>query len=238
LTAIGPPLPLTSTKVHGWKWETLPEVGPYAGNKAQIPSNTVKIVPAEAAAYRLAGGWDVDRILVDLGQGDFLARLLELASQDLAAKFEAAAATTLLAAATDAGDVADVLAGVATVVATLVAAGAAPNTVAISPDLFASLLTGPTAADAPWWLSGAGVISLANPSAGVADLTIRPSSGLPAGTVLGIDRRAATHYQASAKVQAINVAQAGIDVALYAYGADLITDARGLVTATVPPVLP
>jgi hypothetical protein len=43
-------------KVYGWKWGTLPAVGPYAGNKTAIPSNQVTMVPAEAPIQRYAGG--------------------------------------------------------------------------------------------------------------------------------------------------------------------------------------
>ena len=39
----------TGLKVYGWKWGTLPAVGPYAGNKAAILSNAVTMVPGGSA---------------------------------------------------------------------------------------------------------------------------------------------------------------------------------------------
>ena len=64
---LGAPRDITGLKVYGWRWEVRPVVGDYAGDKAEIPTNSPKIVPAEAPVTRTAGGWDIDRIYVDLG---------------------------------------------------------------------------------------------------------------------------------------------------------------------------
>jgi hypothetical protein len=60
------------------------------------------------------------------------------------------------------------------------------------------------------------------------------ASGLPAGTVLGGDRRAFTHYStAGIRVTALNIPNGGIDVALFHYAADLVHNAAGLAQVTV-----
>ena len=92
--------PLTGMTWQGWKWETLPEVEKYTGNKTPIPSNEVVIVPETGTAYRVAGGWDVDRIFIDLGSPDFVAALLDAAAADYSKKSEQFVAADVLAGAT------------------------------------------------------------------------------------------------------------------------------------------
>ena len=228
---------LTGMRLYGWKWETQPEVGDYAGDKAAIPSNPVKIVPAEGNAYRLAGGWDVDRIFVDLGAPGFLEAMFSAAVADYGRKSNVKAGEFLSANATVSTAVVSTLVdALGAVAAFLGANGATPSWISISSDLWSQYLT-LTSAEAPWWLSvGAGSVSIKDSSGAVADLKFFVDPGLAAGTVLAGDRNAATHYEAAGsplRVQAVNIPNGGIDIGVFGYAGDLLNDARGLVKQAV-----
>jgi hypothetical protein len=228
---------LTGMRVYGWKWETKPEVGDYAGNKTAIPSNPVSIVPVEGNAYRLAGGWDVDRIFVDLASPGFLEAMFSAAVADYARKSNAKAGEFLAANATvSTAAVSNLVDALAAVAAFLGGNGATPSWIAISSDLWSQYLS-LTSAEAPWWLSvGAGSVSIKDPAGSVADLKFFVDPGLAAGTVLAGDKRAATHYEAAGsplRVQAVNIPNGGIDIGVFGYAGDLLNDARGLVKQAV-----
>jgi hypothetical protein len=228
---------LTGMRVYGWKWETLPEVGDYAGNKTAIPSNPVSIVPVEGNAYRLAGGWDVDRIFVDLGAPGFLEAMFSAAVADYGKKSNQKAGEFLAANATvSTAVVTNLVDALAAVAGFLGANGATPSWIAISSDLWSQYLS-LTSADAPWWLSvGAGSVSIKDAGGAVADLRFFVDANLDPGTVMGGDRNAATHYEAAGsplRVQAVNIPNGGIDIGVFGYAGDLLNDARGLVKQAV-----
>jgi hypothetical protein len=227
---------LTSgTKVKGWYWATKPTVDTYAGNKTPIPSNTASTAGKEAPVTRLAGGWDIDRIYQDLGEPGFLESFFAAATADLAAKTEAAAAAALLAAATDTTAAADVYTAIGAVVTELTGNGANVNYIGLAPDLFADLLGG-VSADVPWWLAAQGSVSIAGGTANVADLNVFSAPALPAGTVLGGDKRAATYFEPSGnpiRVQAVNIPNGGIDLGVFSYSATLVNDPAGIAKNTV-----
>jgi phage head maturation protease len=232
---------LTGMKVFGWKWGTRPVVGPYAGNKAPIPSNPVTFLPAEADAYRHAGGWDVDNIFLYLGDSSMLSALFQAAALDYAMKIEATISATLLAEAT-AATADDFPAALTVVGTTLAAAGARPSFVSMSADLWSDYMN-LTTSEAPWWLSS-GNTNAPNVVEGTTNplgLSIFLDATLPAGTVLGGDRQAATHYEPRGnpfRVQAVNIPNGGVDIGVFGFAADLVNDSRGLVAVTVGPVVP
>jgi hypothetical protein len=228
---------LTGMRVYGWKWETEPVVGDYAGNKTAIPSNPVKIVPVEGNAYRLAGGWDVDRIFVDLGAPGFLEAMFSAAVADYGRKSNEKAGAFLAANATvSTAVVSNLVDALAAVASFLGENGATPSWIAISSDLWSQYLS-LTSAEAPWWLSvGAGSVSIKAAGGSVADLKFFVDPGLAAGTVLAGDRNAATHFEAAGsplRVQAVNIPNGGIDIGVFGYAGDLLNDARGLVKQAV-----
>lgn len=228
---------LTGLKFYGWQWVTKPVVDDYAGNKAPIPSGPVEIAPAEGNAYRVAGGWDVDRAYVDLGAPGFLEALFSAAIADEKRKMNSKVGAFLSASATVStaivGNLVDALGAVA---AFLGANGAIPSFIAISSDLWSDYLS-LTSAEAPWWLSlSAGSVSMKDSTGRVADLSFFVDPGLTASTVLAGDRRAATHYEPSGspiRLQALNLPNGGIDIAVMGYGGDLVNDVRGLVKQAV-----
>lgn len=229
---------LTSgTKVYGWKWDERPEVDDYLGNKTEIPTNPVSIVPAEAPVERTAGGWDVDRIFIDLGEAGFLEALFRAATEDYLMKSEAKVAAGLLtgAGAAITGPT-TLIEGLNAAAVDLTSNGAEASFFAFSPDLWGDYLamTGDTA---PWWLARSSSLSIRDTETTVADVNAWAEPSLPAGTILAGDRRAATFYEPSGasplRVQAVNIPQGGVDIAVFGYHGLIVNDARGLSRVTV-----
>lgn len=229
---------LTGMKIYGWTWTTRPQVGAYAGNKQPIPTNPVAIGPASADAYRIAGGWDIDRVFWDLGDGSMANAVLDMAAQDAADKMEAAVSSAILAAATPVPDPGTgVLGSIAAAVQSVILGGGRPTFIALASDLFAELFS-LTGDEVPWWLgNGQGSMSLADGTANLpVGVQVGMTTGVPDGTVLAGDRRAFTHYSTgNIRVQALNIPNGGIDVGLFTYAADLVQAPAALAAVTVTP---
>jgi hypothetical protein len=230
---------LTGMTINGWKWGTRPVVGPYAGNKTAIPSGPVTFGPATAAAVRHAGGWDVDRIFVDLGDSSLLTAILSAAAMDYGQKQEAYVSGTLQTEGTPV-TAAGFMAGLQAIAAELSKIGARPSFIAASSDVWGDY-TGMKASDAPWWLSStsSGSVNLTDGSAAAADLRIFVDPTLPPNTVLGGDRRAVTFYEPRGnpfRVQAVNIPNGGVDIGIFGYCAILVNDPRGVIVADVTTV--
>jgi hypothetical protein len=125
---------------------------------------------------------------------------------------------------------------------TLGGAGARPSFVSLSSDLWAGYLN-MSASDAPWWLTAgnAGATNVVDGTSNPLGLNIFVDPTLPAQTVLGGDRRAATHYEPRGnpfRVQAVNIPNGGVDIGVFGFAADLVNDSRGLVAVTVGTVTP
>jgi hypothetical protein len=235
--------------VQGWKWATEPVVAPYAGNKAAVPTSPAVVVPAEAVAHRIAGGWDLDRIYVDFQTG-FLEAFQAAAVRDYEKKSAAyfvnghgaitgppaiAAADGFVADATDLGSVPDLLTGIQAVVAFLTGNGATVSFIAMATDAYQEFFA-LTTADAPWWLSGQSSINL-NGTSDVAGTTIVVEPSLPPGTILGGDREAVSLYETGPiNVNAVNLPNGGVDFGLFGYWAQLVHDDDGLAKATITQV--
>lgn len=93
---------LTSYKVYGWQWEDgkEPEVGDYAGNTAEVPSNAVDTKQVTADAARLAGGHKLDRRYSDFGDQAVIASYFKRMTEDVARKTDNKALAAIIAAAT------------------------------------------------------------------------------------------------------------------------------------------
>ncbi|WP_280383357.1 HK97 family phage prohead protease [Nocardia wallacei] len=235
---------LTSAwKVTGWRWVKKPAVGPYTGNKTDVPSNKVSTEPAEATPRRWAGGWDVDRVFVDLGDPSFLNSFLQMAIQDYGQKTEAGVAADMLAAATVPAETAtDLISALDIAARSLSGIGANLSFIGISADLWSAYFKMP-AIEAPWWLAKQASINLSGVSTTVDGQTLRvfPAATLPAMTLVAGDRRAMTYYEASpspVRVQAVNLPKGGIDVGVFGYDATIANDARALVKVTITPPTP
>ena len=236
---------LTAMTMQGWKWETEPDVAPYAGNKAEVPSNQASIVPAEAPASRVAGGWDLDRIYLDFNTGFIEAfqqaaiRSYRKRSQEYFIDGHAAvvgppavpAHTGILADATDLGTQTSAMAAINAVVSFLAGNGARVSFLVMASDVYAAFLE-LDGSSAPWWLPGQGNVSLGG-SADVAGTAIAVDPAMASGTVLGGDRDAVTLWETGpVNVTAVNLPNGGIDLALFGYLANLVHDDDGLAKAT------
>jgi hypothetical protein len=238
--------PLTGMKMQGWKWQTEPEVAPYAGNKAAIPTSPASIVPAEATAQRIAGGWDLDRIYVDFNTG-FLSAFQDAAVRDYKRKSQSyfidghaavtgppavPAAEGFLADAADLGTAPDLTSAINVLVSYLTGNGAQVSFLALASDVYADFLN-MTGAEAPWWLQGQGTISF-NGTANVGGTAVVVDPTLAAGTVLGGDSDAVSLWETGPiNVQAVNLPNGGIDFALFGYWAQMVHDDDGLAKVTV-----
>ncbi len=225
--------PLTGMTWEGFKWETKPEVAKYAGNKTPIPSNPVTIVPATGTAYRIAGGWDIDRIFIDLGSPDFVAAMFTAATADYSMKSEQYLGENLLAGATVGAGAASLIEAINVVVQTLTGVGASLTFIAMSTDLWSEFLLLPED-QVPWWLRSQATINLNGSTTTIAGISVFTDLSLPAGTVLGGDRKAVDFRDTGPiRVQAVNIPNGGVDIALFGYQGEIIQDDRGVVSVTV-----
>jgi hypothetical protein len=222
-------------KVYGWQWDTYPTVSTYAGNKGPVPSSEATTQAAEANVERLAAGWDLDRIFVDLGAPGFLEAFFQAAVRDLATKQDADVGATLEAAATADGSQADVFAAIADAASSLAARGASMTFCGLAPDLWAEYISTNTAT-VPWWVPNGADPRLRSQEGTAADVPFFMAPSLTAATLVAGDRQAATFYEPSTnpvRVTAVNIPNGGIDLGVFGYHAILVNDARGLSKVTV-----
>lgn len=227
--------PLTSLKMKGWKWVARPQVAKYAGNKAAIPSNPVDRDPAEWPAQRFAGGWDVDRVFIDLpGGSDMIRDLFVEATKDYLLKSEAYAVERLLAEGTTVST--ESTTAITTLFSTVASdfrtLGGRADLLLLSPEYF-SKLEALTEANAPWFLRGNGQINAVDGTGTYGNLRFEVGTGMAANTAIAIDTRTVKAQEGVpgaqvVKVQALNIANGGIDIAVFGYVAVGVTDARGV----------
>lgn len=224
---------LSRLKMHGWVWEVRPEVATYAGNKADVPSNAPKRKRIEATAQRFAGGWDVDRVFVDLeSDTDEVADIFVEATRSYKEQSEDYAATLIRDAATELyGDELTVPAAL-TVIGSYFTQlkGARIGYVVMGSqawDDFANM----SSADAPWWLRDLGSLSLTDSTGEAAGVRFRVDPELEPTQLLAADRRAARFREVDppVRVQALDVPRGGIDLGVFGYLAGLVSDPRAIV---------
>ena len=225
---------LTGYKVVGWKWSVRPEVAPYTGDKADVPSNAAATVAVEEVAQRLAGAHDIDRVFWDFGDQAYINAYFTAAAADYALKTDAALANELEAAATvNAATVTDFWAAVLTGAMSVYAATGADATYALANPADIAALATVTTANAPALLnSNIGV----GGSAGVGVPPIVPSSEITAGTVIVGTRMAATFYEhggSPIRVEAVSLPDGGINVGVFGYYAVIVHAPGGLQKLTI-----
>lgn len=234
---------LTGTKVKGWRWVTRPQVSDYAGNKTEIPTNPVETEPVEADVQRMAGGWDVDRIYVDLGDSQMVEALFTAAVEDYAQKLETKVGTLLQADSTPldadggAGEVnaySSLTAALSAMAARAALVGASLSKVFLAPDVWAEFID-LTEAEVPWWMKNV-TVDLGQGTSSPGGISVGVNPGIAAGTALGYDARAISFYRPAKdplRVNAIDLPRGGIDLGVFGYFGHITNDRRALMTARV-----
>lgn len=218
-----------TTKVKGWQWSARPEVAEYGGNKTGISSNKPTTKAIEADVKRIAAGWDIDRIFLDLGDPSMIEALWEGAVESYALKTEAAALNALLAAATDIGDPVGLPAALVALGAKAAARGSRIDFVAFGTQQWEQF-TALKKDEVPWWLGGGDSVNLSSTSANVNGLRLFVDPNMTATSILAGDRRAATYFEAAPpiRVNAIDLPNGGVDLGLFGYYAVLVNDPASL----------
>lgn len=225
---------LTTLKLQGFRWVDGPEVEKYAGNKAAVPSGPVTREPFEKAAQRFAGGWDIDRAFVDLPGGeDFITEVFRKAVDDYRLKTEAYVVEQILAegqATPGTGPVTAILGDLGLHFAGL---GGNLNFIQMSTDYWTEYMN-VAASDAPFWLTKQGDVDLGLAGGNAGGLSFRANPNLPAGTIIAGDRRAVkiAEVDPPVRVQALDVANGGIDLGVFGYIAAAVTDSRAVLVVT------
>lgn len=218
---------LTSYKGTGWKWGVKPEVADYAGDKAAVPSNAPTTVEAPWNAARLAGAHDLDRKFFDFGDTEFIEAYYAAMRESYARQSDAKARAFLIANASAAGAGGASLFTAAATAAQAVedaTGGAQADWFLINSADRLGLLD-VTSADIPAYLEAFGVTPdkfLATP-------------GVPAGTVIGGSRQATKFRELAGspiRVEAINIANGGVDGGVFGYYATNELVDGGVASAT------
>ena len=203
---------LTNYKGTGWRWDVAPEVADYAGDKAAVPSNSPTTEAAEWEAARLAGAHDIDRKYADFGDAEFIASYFHAMTESYARQSDAKARAFLISTAVSAG-----AAGVGMFRAAAVAAQAVDDAtgggtvdyfLVNSADRLA--LLDMTESEIPAYLEAFGV---------TPDKFI-PTPGVPSLTVIAGNRQSTKFRELSGspiRVEAINMANGGIDGGVFGY---------------------
>lgn len=234
---------LTSLTINGFRWTQKPAGGDWAGNKADIPSNTLTAQAVTSTAARYAVGHDIAREFVDFNVPGFFESYAAAVSEDYARWADAKVATAAVAGATTlAGDALTTLPGptggtigsaasaIIDGATALVTLGTLPDFALVAPALWKQLAKQPTN----------NVIGYLNASLGLGDgdlagFTIRPSASVAAGKVLVGARSAVTVYElpgAPIRIDALDLARGGVDKAAFGYLGTVVNDARGLQLVT------
>ena len=221
-------------KTYAWAWQTRAQVNTYAGDKAEIPTNEVATKPFEVTPERLAGGWDIDRIYIDLGDASIVEAMFTAAVEDYAAKTNAAHRAAILAKATAITGTTDLPSTLVRLGVEATKVGARVDTIAVATDLwtaFANL----TRDQVPFWLGGSDTLGIATLHGTAGNLNFFADPTLTAGTVLAFDRRAVTFFEKTPPVraQAVDLAHGGIDLGVFGYHASLVSEPRAVWKATI-----
>jgi hypothetical protein len=232
--------PLTSWKGTGWQWVNRPKMAAYAGDKAEVPTNTVSVEPKEWEATRIAGAWDIDRKFRDFADAEFWTEFYAAQAESYREVTDAQAAAFIAANALDStvdANVPAAYAGINVAQADILKAAALGTAiledtprVRKGPDY-----VGMNTAD---WLTLVEITNLDLP-AFLALLKIKPeqfmrSSQFAAGKVtLGVTN-AATFRELGGgspiRVEALDIAHGGIDSAVFGYTAFSLDRPGGIIT--------
>lgn len=223
---------LTSFKVSGWRWTTKPTVAAYAGDKADVHSNTPVTEPTTIDAERIAGAHDIDRRYRDFNDTSFFESYYKAMTESYAEVSDVSVLDTVVDALTPASLSGDAPVGTNDALAAIVqgyyqilrATRQKPNFALIADDLHEALL----------YVKEADRLAFLEKVLGtpVDSNFFQPSVDLPAGSVLVGAKAAVTVHELGGgtpiRVEAIDVAKGGIDAGVFGYLAVNIHNEAGL----------
>lgn len=225
---------LTSWQVRGWKWGVRPAGAAYAGDKADIPSNSPTVLPADTEAERWAGGHDIDIKFKHFGDTEFLDAYATAMTEDYAMDSDAIARAFILASASTPTGWDTLGAGKNVIYGAMLAGDlmseqldqdVEPDYYIVSRADFRTLID-LVDDDKPAFMSAFGV----DP-----EKFIR-SSAQTTGIVTAGLKGAGTFYELGGspiRVEALDLVRGGINEAFFGYHATLLHDARGIVKVDI-----
>lgn len=217
---------LTSTTVIGWKWDVLPEVDTWNGNKSAIPTNTPTAKPYNLGFQRFAGGWDIAREYIDFGQTEVIDELMAKAVLSYAKKSDKYALAQVLAAATVAPVGALPVGADVVTTPTLVKLVRGALRVLTQADALPSFgIVDPAGYEEILLLKENNALKFLSTSLGLEEGTLDsfkviPSADMAAGNVLVGAKEAATVLElpgSPIRVNALDIANGGVDEAVFGY---------------------
>ena len=221
-------------KIIGQRWETAPVVDDYAGDKGAVPSGDAKLVDIPVDVGRLAGAHDVDRAYIDLGSPEWLVSYFDAQSESVKKKSDAKAAALVKAGATaiTGGPFATLMEGVIAGVVEAAGVGEPVSYVAMAPGLIAELL-GLTRDEVPAYLSGG--FRLTGGDGTLGDVAFVTALGLTGADFMLGNKGASRWHENNPpiRVQAINVANGGVDLGVFSYYAGYVRNPAGVRKGTV-----
>lgn len=218
-----------TTKVKGWQWETRPQVGDWAGKGTAVPSNKVKTKAVEDGVLPIAGGWEVDRMIMDLGDPGFIEALFTGAAEDYALKSEAKVTAKLLPQATKLTASNDLVPALVALGTAAAARAARLDFICFAADVWAKFAE-LKRDEVPWWIAAGDSLNLSTTSGTVNSLRLFVNTALPTGTVFAGDSRAATFYENAVpiRVNAVNLPNGTMDLGLFGYCGVIVNDPASL----------
>ena len=221
------PLPASGMSIEYPQWDTtapnkgLPTTGIQAVEKTQIVSTPVKMVMKSAPVITIAGGNDISLQAVERSSPSFLEAYLRAASADWARKASAYVLDKLDDGAVTATPGANFLENVEALLSALDPAvtPAGPLFVAMSYDLALPLISVTTNEGPAFW-NGSISFGGMTPTVDASGLELIVDTTLPAGTMIGGSKQAATVYKsagAPADIRVVDVSLLGLDVGVYGY---------------------
>lgn len=213
---------LTSWYVNGWRWLVKPEVGAYAGNKGDVPSNKPTTEAVQIEAERIAGAHDIDRKFKDFGDTGFIESYYRAMTESYAEVSDVTVLDQVLAelVASPVGSIpAGVPAGLVGIVRgylkVLRATRRRPTFALVSDVLFEQILYTPATDVTPY------LEQLLGTPGGFEDGFIRPTVDLAADQVLVGVKDAVTVHELGGgtpiRVDALDIAKGGEDHGVFGY---------------------
>jgi hypothetical protein len=218
---------LNALKGTGWRWVIKPAVADYAGDKAAVPSNAPTTAETTWTAARLAGAHDIDRAHYDFGNTEFIEGYYRAMRESYAVQSDDKARAFQLASATAIAGAESSLFRAVAVAAQAVednTLGAPVDFIYVSSTDRLNLLN-VTEGNLPAYLE----------VFGITPEKFRAVPGVPAGTVYAGSKQATRFRELTEtpiRVEAINVANGGIDGGVFGYYATELVFPGGITKKT------